>query len=79
MVNYYDIATRAQALIIKISGLINAQITAVYGMSKAAIRKLVQKAYLCGFNETKDCKILNIYFRDLAQTDYPLKCTSTKI
>ena len=66
MVNHYDIATRAQALTIKISKSINAQITAVYGMSEATIRKLVQKAHLYNFNKTKDYKILNIYLKYLA-------------
>jgi len=50
----------------KISGSTNAQITAVCGINKAIIRKLVQKAYSRGFNETKDRKILDIYLRDLA-------------
>ena len=65
MVNHYNITTRAQALTIKIFRLTNAQITAVCGISKAIIKKLVQKACLRGFNKTKDRKILNIYFRDL--------------
>ena len=65
MVNHYNIATRAQALTIKISGSINAQITAICGISKAIIRKFVQKAYLYSFDETKNRKILDIYLRDL--------------
>jgi hypothetical protein len=56
----YNIATRAQALCIKISGAINTDIKAVTGISETRIKNLVKIARKRGFEETKDRRILNI-------------------
>ena len=49
----YDIATRAQALCMKISRATNADTKAVTGMSKTRIKNLVKITRERGFDETK--------------------------
>ena len=63
----------------KISGATNADIKAVMGMSEIRIKNLVKIARERGFDETKDRRILNIYFKDRDRSGHLKKRMSAKI
>lgn len=71
---YYDTATRAQALALKIAGLPYDQIEAHTGIKRRTVRHILDRAIERGFNpDSEHPVILNIHVEDSSKSGRPSK------
>ena len=76
---HYNIATCAQAVILKAEGRKYAEIEASTGMSKSAIRYTYKKALDCGWYPTKNPQLCDKHVIDSEQPGALKKLTEEKI
>ncbi|KAF1981362.1 hypothetical protein K402DRAFT_386648, partial [Aulographum hederae CBS 113979] len=69
----YDIATRAQALTLKLFGFSNAQIESTTGIQPRTLNNIYRKAISRGLNPQESTKILDYHIEDGSRSGRPTK------
>jgi transposase len=75
----YDIATRAQALTLKLVGFSNSEIESITGIKQTTLSTLFRKTIARGFNPSESQKILDIHVQDRSRSGRPKKQTEDVI
>jgi transposase len=71
----YDIATRAQALTLKLVGFSNTEIESITGIQPRTLNSIHRKAIARGLNVLESKKILDCHIEDGARSGRPIKQT----
>jgi len=75
----YDVATRSQALTLKLVGYKNAEIESITGMRPNTVNTLLRKAIARGLDPTPKSKILDYHVEDSQRSGRPTKQTEKVI
>jgi O6-methylguanine-DNA--protein-cysteine methyltransferase len=73
----YDNTTRAQALILKLAGVSNTEITSITGIKTRNLNVLYQKAISRSLEPSEKAKLLDIHVQDAPRSGRPEKQTDT--
>ena len=72
---YYDIATRAQALTLKVIKCLDAENTKITGLPRSTINSIHRTARARGYNPDACQTIFNSYVEDAPKSGAPIKAT----
>jgi transposase len=75
----YDIATRAQALALKLIGRSNAEIEEITGIPPRTLQQIYRRAVERGLEPSKTAKLIDIYIVDAPRSGRPTKQTQKLI